>query len=107
MSTNVPQRRRQQNREYQRAFRQRKNLQFEQLEQSLADLQRKHEKLLQCFVGLTSKVSLQSLESSLEDMGFVEEQLREYNSHLGKGGFKISSEKLELIRSKSSSPRSM
>lgn len=60
------QRRRQQNRESQRAFRERKNKHIEQLEQALADLQHRHEKLLQCFVGLTAKVSSQNFGGNID-----------------------------------------
>jgi len=71
-STNKFQRRRQQNRESQRAFRERKNKHIEQLEQALADLQHRHEKLLQCFVGLTAKVSSSQQFGGNTDMSFLD-----------------------------------
>ncbi|CZR51454.1 uncharacterized protein PAC_01330 [Phialocephala subalpina] len=76
-------RRRKQNRESQRAFRQRKNRDLEHLAQALADLQSKHEKLLKCFVGLTAKVSAERLGDLAEDMNFLDEQIKQYNSCLG------------------------
>ncbi|KAK0113350.1 hypothetical protein ONS95_013604 [Cadophora gregata] len=97
--TNIPQRRRQQNRESQRAFRQRKNRDLEQLEQALADLQVKHEKLLKCFVGLTAKVSAERLGGLVDDMSFLDEQIKQYNSCLGKD-FKINGDRIEAIRAK-------
>tara|TARA_R110002060_G_scaffold19037_20_gene26100 strand:+ start:559 stop:867 length:309 start_codon:yes stop_codon:yes gene_type:complete len=93
------QRRRQQNRESQRAFRQRKNRDLEHLEKALADLQSKHEKLLKCFVGLTAKVSAERLGGLVEDMSFLDEQIKQYNSCLGKD-FKMNGERIEAIRAK-------
>ncbi|KAG4415781.1 hypothetical protein IFR04_011081 [Cadophora malorum] len=92
-------RRRQQNRESQRAFRQRKNRDLEHLEKALADLQSKHEKLLKCFVGLTAKVSAERLGGLVEDMSFLDEQIKQYNSCLGKD-FKMNGERIEAIRAK-------
>ncbi|KAH7327000.1 hypothetical protein BKA65DRAFT_509708 [Rhexocercosporidium sp. MPI-PUGE-AT-0058] len=92
-------RRRQQNRESQRAFRQRKNRDLEQLEQALADLQSKHEKLLKCFVSLTAKVSAERLGGLVEDMSFLDEQIKQYNTCLGKD-FKMNGDRIEAIRTK-------
>ncbi|KAL2060558.1 hypothetical protein VTL71DRAFT_9199 [Oculimacula yallundae] len=94
------QRRRQQNRESQRAFRQRKNRDLEHLEQALSDLQKKHEKLLRCFVGLTAKVSAERLGGLVDDMSFLDEQIKQYNSCLGKD-FKMNGDRIEAIRTKS------
>lgn len=97
--TNLTQRRRQQNRESQRAFRQRKNRDLEQLEVALADLQSKHEKLVKCFVGLTAKVSAERLGGLVEDMSFLDEQIKQYNSCLGKD-FRMNGERIEAICTK-------
>ncbi len=97
---NTLQRRRQQNRESQRAFRQRKNRDLEHLEQALADLQSKHEKLLKCFVGLTAKVSAERLGGLVEDMSFLDEQIKQYNSCLGKD-IRMNSDRIEAIKTKS------
>lgn len=57
------QRRRAQNRESQRAFRERKNQQIKDLEQNLADLQTKHEKLQKSYAELSAKLNSSSSSS--------------------------------------------
>ncbi|CZT05861.1 uncharacterized protein RCO7_03975 [Rhynchosporium graminicola] len=92
-------RRRQQNRESQRAFRQRKNKDLEHLERALSDLQEKHDKLLMCFVGLTAKISAERLGGLVGDVSFLDEQIKQYNSCLGKD-FKMNGDRREVIRAK-------